>query len=220
MAISTYTDLKTAIQNWTRDTSTAFSSRFDDITLLTEKRMENGVVEPSPFPTPPFRPRILEQRATASLTSEYLALPVDYLEMIMLKVNTATTTDEYFLDTRTPIQFERTGGNAQAGDPKLFTIVSSELRFKLVPSSATVEMWYYKKIPSLVTNSTNDILTASPNVYLYGCLLEAYIFKGGNTENVMKYGALYAGALNSLNLAQRNSRAGGTLVMRSDGSTP
>ena len=211
MAINTYSTLKTRWQDWLRDTTTVLSDRFDDITAVLESRMNYGVEPPNPFPSPPLRARVLEQRATASASAEYLALPTDYLEMIYLKANGDPDT---FLDPMTPIQITRSARNDTTDDMKYFSVVADEIKFAPSPVAATtVEMLYYKKIPGLVANSTNDILTEAPSVYLYGGLLEIYIFKSA-LDRAAYFHGLYSGALTALNAAQKISRAGGTLVMR------
>lgn len=217
MALTTYTNLKSRWQEFTSDTTSTLSDQFDHFTVLLESRMNYGAEHPNPFPSPPLRPRLLEQRATATANDEYLALPTDYLEMIYLKIS---GDPDRFLDPLTPIQATRSGYNDESGKPSHFTVVGSELKFIPTPdASYTAEMLYYKKIPGLVTNSTNDILTEAPSVYLYGGLLEIYIFKGA-MDRAAYYHGLFSGALNSLNMAQKISRAGGTLVARPEGSTP
>ncbi len=217
MSISSYSDLKTEWQKWTSDTTTTLSDRFDNLTTILEARMHWGAEQPNPFPSPPLRARQMEQRATATANDEYLALPTDYLEMIYLKVNGSPDT---FLDPMTPIQATRSTSNDTDSDLKYFTVAAGELKFSPAPaSSVTVEMLYYKFIPGLVANLSNWLLTAAPNVYLYGGLLEIYLFKGAMDRAAYFHG-LYSGSLHSLDAAQKLSRAGGTLIQRPEGATP
>ena len=216
MAINTYALLKTEWQAWTSDSTSVLSDRFDNLTTILEARINWGTEPPNPFPSPALRAREMENRATATADDEYLALPTDYLELIYLKANGSPDT---YLDPMTPIQATRSQWNDTSGDLKFFTVVGDEIKFFPSPSaSTTVEMLYYQKIPSLVT-AANWLLTTAPNVYLFGGLLEIYLFKGA-MEKAAYFHGLYSGVLNSLNQAQKMSRAGGTLIMRPDGSTP
>lgn len=216
MAINTYALLKTEWQAWTSDSTSTLSNRFDNITTILEARLNWGTEPPNPFPSPALRAREMENRATATADDEYLALPTDYLEMIYLKANGSPDT---FLDPMTPIQATRSVKNDTTGDLKYFMVAGGEIKFFPAPSaSTTVEMLYYQKIPTLVT-AANWLLSTAPNVYLYGGLLEIYLFKGALDKAAYFHG-LFSGALNSLNAAQKLSRAGGTLVMRYEGTTP
>lgn len=217
MAISTYAELQTAVQNWLADTTTTISNRAPEFITLAEQRITWGMEAPYPFPTKPLRARQMEQRATATADDEYLALPSDYLSMISLKVR---TTPETRLEYITPVQMEESGSRGDSGSPAAFTIIGTELRFVPAPATSyTVEMSYYKSIPALASNSTNWLLTAAPHIYLAGALLEACIFLGDEVGGT-RYANMFSGAINSLHSAQQMGRSGGVLIMRSATGNP
>jgi hypothetical protein len=66
--------------------------------------------------------------------------------------------------------------------PRIFTIEGSTL--KVMPLSGTpLEFDYYQAIPSLVSASTNWLMTSHPDLYLFGSMCEAEAF-GVNDERM------------------------------------
>ena len=60
----------------------------------------------------------------------------------------------------------------------MYTIIADELQLGPIPGSVqTIEMLFYKKFDALTALApTNWMITNAPDVYLYGCLLEAEPF--------------------------------------------
>ena len=159
MAISTYTELKTAIANFlARDDLT---SVIPDFIQLAEATMS----------------RELETRATATLTSgdEYIALPTDLREVREVKLNTTPLT---VLTYYSPVALDSNFSSGGVGKPKGFSIIGDEMKMRPVPDdSYTAEIIYIGSITALSdSNATNNILTRSPDAYLYGSLAEAYAY--------------------------------------------
>jgi hypothetical protein len=102
------------------------------------------------------------------------------------------------------------------GFPQHFTIVGSTLT--VYPSSSgTVTISYYRKIPALA-NGGNWLLTAAPEIYLFGALVEASDFMR-DPEELQKYAARFQAAVKALmaaDVSARYSRA----VARVSGPTP
>lgn len=109
----------------------------------------------------------------ANVGTEYLALPTDWLETINIdRVDTVG----FPLDYRAPSALlDLTRKYSAPGRPRFYSIVGDRLRFIPAPDEEyPVRMEYYKQIPALsVSNTTNWLLTASPDVYLHGSLLYA-----------------------------------------------
>ncbi len=79
----------------------------------------------------------------------------------------------YFLPSAQMDDMRFSAQNA-TGQPRYFTVFGSEIELFPTPDSAyAIEMVYRKLIPALATNSTNWLLTSSPDAYLYGVLMEA-----------------------------------------------
>jgi hypothetical protein len=80
---------------------------------------------------------------------------------------------------------------------------------------AELEMVYYAKLPVITADaSTNKVLDAYPNLYLYGCMMEAAVFRMDQTDNqnYVQMWKDYAAELNGRQAAGRFS--GSPLDMR------
>jgi len=164
MAISTYTELKTAVANWLdRDDLT---DRIPEFIALAEARM-NRVL----------RLRMMEAKYTASTVGAQrnYALPTGYLQMRNFQLNTSPITTLSYVS---PEIFDRLWGGSTGGTPQFYTILANEIQLGPIPASVqTMEMLFYKKITALSsTNLTEQMLTDNPDIYLYGALLEAEPF--------------------------------------------
>lgn len=179
---------------------------------MVEARLNNG--DDGGFPTPPLRVRHMEERSTATITGEYLALPTDFLDIKSLRITSITP--PRILRPLTTGSFDIIKDGARTGaSPTHYEIVGGELRLNPIASSGTLEMIYYEKIPPLVSNDPNWLLTLSPNIYLYGVLLEAAIFTKEQTD-IGLYGPLFSGLVQGLNDSGRDSSLEAPLIARSD----
>ena len=164
MAISDYTELKTAVANWLdRDD---LADRIPEFIALAEARM-NRVL----------RLRMMESKYTASTIASQrnYALPASYIQMRNFQLNTSPLTSLSYVS---PEIYDRLWGGSQGGTPLFYTIIANELQLGPIPGSViTMEMLFYKKIGALsASNTTELMLTDNPDVYLYGALLEAEPF--------------------------------------------
>jgi len=164
MAISTYTELKTAIANFLARHD--LTSVIPDFIQLAEATMSREL-----------ETRSQEKRATATLTSgdEYIALPTDLREVREVKLNTTPLT---VLTYYSPVALDSNFSSGGVGKPKGFSIIGDEMKMRPVPDdSYTAEIIYIGSITALSdSNATNNILTRSPDAYLYGSLAEAYAY--------------------------------------------
>ena len=170
MAISNYTELKTAVANWLdRDDLT---DRIPEFIALAEARF-NRVL----------RLRSMEAKYTANTVAAQrnLALPASYIQMRNFQVNTSPLTTLSYV---TPEIYDRVWGGSTSGTPKFYTILANEVSFGPIPASVMeVEMLFYKKFDNLGTattsgypDSVNWLITNAPDIYLYGTMLEAEPF--------------------------------------------
>jgi hypothetical protein len=158
MSFSNYTELKTAVTNALHrsDLSTAVA---DFITLAEDKLNKR------------LRLRAMENRVTASVSSEYVALPTGFLAMRNFQLNTTPRTRlEYatpeWLDAKYP-------DSSYTGQPKFYAFVGGEIQLAPAPDGTyTAEMSFYEKF-DIATDSTNWLLTNAPRCYYYGALMEA-----------------------------------------------
>jgi len=170
MAISNYTELKTAVANWLdRDDLT---DRIPEFIALAEARF-NRVL----------RLRSMEVKYTADTVAgqRNLALPASYIQMRNFQVNTSPLTTLSYV---TPEIYDRVWGGSTSGTPKFYTILANEVSFGPIPATIMeVEMLFYKKFDNLASATTsgypdsiNWLLTNAPDIYLYGTMLEAEPF--------------------------------------------
>ena len=164
MAISNYTELKTAVANWLdRDDLT---DRIPEFIALAEARF-NRVL----------RLRSMETKQTASTVAAQrnYALPTNYIQMRNFQLNTSPLTTLSYV---TPEIYDRLWGGSTSGTPKFYTILADEVSLGPIPGSVmTVEMLFYKKFESLSSSvATNWLITNAPDIYLYGSMLEAEPF--------------------------------------------
>jgi hypothetical protein len=207
MALDTYSNLKAAIIRL--DGSDGISDIVDDAIDLAEAEMYGNAQAP-------IRHRSMETRSTAAVgPTRFLELPTDFLEMRGLRlVLSGGNTDVRF---RTPESLEVSGGS---GKPRQFA-VTSQLEFDRTPDSTyTIEMSFYAKLTALDdTNTSNDILTDGPSVYLYGALWAVNLFNA-EEEKASYYYNLFINAIKGLNKRFNKGRFGPAPVMGTEGSTP
>lgn len=106
--------------------------------------------------------------------SNVYTLPDDYLHAVRV-VEKASIRRE--LQAVTPSYADQAYPSRTAGLACDYTIVGSSLTaFPL--SSNTIELTYYQKIPTLISNDPNWLLTEAPQVYVRGIQLQALMFAG------------------------------------------
>jgi hypothetical protein len=164
MAVDTYNNLKLAIADFlARDDLT---SQIPDFITMAEARMSREL-----------ETRSQEKRVTASTVAgnEYLALPTDLREVREVKLNTTPLT---VLSYYSPSALDTKFSSGGQGKPLGYSIVGDEIKLRPVPDTTyTVEIIYIGTVEALsATNQTNNILSRSPDAYLYGALAEAYAF--------------------------------------------
>lgn len=201
MALSTYSELKTSVADWLNRSD--LTSAVPDFISLAEAQVERRL-----------RTRQMIVRATATIDSEYSAVPADFLEARTLKLNTNPVT---------PLQFETIDSldnlstqYLSAGKPRFFSIVGGQIRtVPISDSSYTAELVYYAKLSKLSdSNTTNWLLTASPDIYLYGALMQAAPYLKDDAR-IDTWSQMYLTALQDLQTADdRGSTSGGALIAR------
>lgn len=197
MAISNYSELKTAVANWLDRTD--LTNRIPEFIALAEARFNRDL-----------RIRAMETRSTATVTTRYTGLPGGYLQMRNVQLNTSPVTSLEYL---TPEMMDRLWAGSTTGVPVAYTIIGDELQLGPIPDSGyTLEMAYYKKFDALSdAATTNWVISNAPDVYLYGALLEAepYLKNDARVELWIK---AYARAVESLQDADDRDRHSGSAM--------
>lgn len=154
-----YTELKTEIAAWNHHSFDA--GKVDLFIDLFEARVNRNLRVPE-----------MEKRATATPTTEYVALPTDFLELRNIQINGSTVS---LVEYASPQKIDAMG--LTTGTARYYSLVGNE--FQLNPSAAnsTVEIAYYAKITPLSdANPTNFLIDSHPDYYLMGCIHEALIY--------------------------------------------
>lgn len=201
MAITTYSNLKSAITNHLdRDD---LDSHVDDFIDIAEARHKREI-----------RCRDMVTRAPMLVANRYVDLPAGYLEAMSLRLLTDPVT---VLDYLNLYEMSRRRLES-AGKPVWFT-VHSQLEFDRSPDQAySAEIVYYKEFTALsLSNISNALLTRAPDIYLYSALAASAPFLM-NDERVALWETLYKNAKDALNAMDRKTI--GPIFARVAGATP
>ena len=197
MAITTYSELQTAIQNWLFD-RTDLASVIPDFIALTEADMNTRI-----------RHWRMEKRSTAEIDTQYSAIPADMLEPIRFYLTTAPTGPIELVSQMEMLQLRESVADTSAR-PKYYAITAGEIEVVPTPSGTfNAELYYYASIPALSdSNTTNWVLTYFPNAYLYGALIHAapYIEEDARLQ---MWVSLYGEAINAINKESEDTKFGG-----------
>ena len=199
MALDTYANLKTEIANYLNRTD--LTSYLDTFIDLAEARHARDL-----------RVREMESVDTSITTvagTQSYDLPTGYLEM---RYVTWQSNPYTFLAYMTPPDFFRVYNAGEgSGSPSYYTIVGSKIYLGKQPDAANVlELGFFKRPTALSSsNTTNDILTYFPDLYLYASLAESEPFLM-NDERLPVWAGLYKEGINSANNSASQGRTSGS----------
>jgi len=165
VAITNYSELQAAIGNWLDHT--LFTARVPDFIALFEATANR-------------RLRVRQQEATAVLTPSAgaAALPADYLAWRRLTWTGLTRVELEYVH---PSYLQAAYPASPADVPRVFTIEGATLKIRPVDNAA-LELDYFQRIAALSDAApANWLLSAHPDLYLFGALVEAEMF-GVNDE--------------------------------------
>ena len=194
MAVNSYSALQASIADFLNRSD--LTSVIPDFITLAEAQFNRNI-----------RHRKMVERATATLDSEYSAVPGDWLESIRFQINTNPITVMEFVSPDQAAMLK--GANSASGKPIYYTQIGQQ--FQVIPapdsgSAYTGELTYYAKIPALtVSNTSNWLLVEAPDLYLYGSLLQAAPYLQDD-QRITVWGALYDRAVSDLKVSDERSR--------------
>ena len=161
MSITTYTELKTAVADHLRRSD--LTAVIPDLITLAESRLNRKL-----------RALFMEQTAalTASVGSRVVALPSRFLEAISLRLTIAGQEEQ--LTPKSSVEMDAIIGTVNAV-PNYYT-ANSQIEFDVPADSAyALTLRYYKRL-DIATDTTNELLTSDPDIYLYSSLLAATLY--------------------------------------------
>jgi hypothetical protein len=219
MALDNLAGLRAAALAWIERTGDpAADTIVNDCVALCESRVNK---------TPDFRLAEMETEAVLALVNERAALPPDFLAMKRVVSNTSPTR---LLSYAEPGWYSQAYPNSGTDESSGFYTITGVYASPPSPagpqppqqtlysrSPATLSVIYYAKVPTLAVVDPNWLLIKSPDVYLYGTIME--LLNALEGEGVEKYAGLFGGALESLIQSQTYSR-GGVLTQRASMPAP
>jgi hypothetical protein len=199
----TYAQLKTAIQEYTENTETAFVSNLDDFIRSAEDRVFY-LVDLEYF----------RKNATSAMTQTdpFLSLPTDFLASFSLSL-TNSGSKEFLLQKDVNFIQEYNPNSATTGTPKYYARFDVDnLILAPTPDSNYVCEFHYFYRPASLTagadSGTTWLSTNAPNALLYGSLYEAYVYMKGEPDMLQLYDKQFSEALSRLkDLAEARENA-------------
>lgn len=196
MTITTYSTLKSAVADWlNREDLTSVIPSFIALAEADINRI--------------LRDYRMEKRSTALVDTQYSALPADWMETIRIQISGDPSRIE--LASNAALADMRYSRSDRAGKPTHYAHTAGGLELFPTPDDEyTIEIVYYGRVPVLSdVATTNWLLTAAPDVYLYGALTQSAPYLKDD-QRAAVWGALYQNAITSLNSASEQSRHSGT----------
>lgn len=197
MAITTYTELKTAIADFlNRDDLAATIPTFIS---LAEANMQREI-----------RHWRQEKRSTAELDTQYSAIPADFLEAIRFYVTSGDTKPLELISQAELLDRKRKSLNT-SGSPAYYALTAGELEVYPVPDGTyDVELYYFARVPALSDSApTNWLLTYFPDVLLYGALVHSAPYLQDDSR-ITVWAALYQQAIDAINTSSEKAKFGGS----------
>lgn len=197
MAISTYAELQTAVDNWLARTDLA--GRSPEFIALAEARMSRELETQSQ-----------EKRVVTTMTADdaYVTLPTDARQIRSVRLNTnPITVLQYQSLAAADENFPGTG----TGKPKYYSVIGGELYFRPTPDSGyQAEIAYVGSVPALSdTNTTNTVLSRHPDLYLHGTLAEAFGYLM-DEQRQAQHDALFTRTIAAINADEDRVKYGGS----------
>ena len=198
MAIGTFAELKVAAANWLDRSD--LTDRIPEFITLAEARF-NRILRIRDMET------VSTAISTTAGTREY-SLPTGFVQMKEFHLSTDPITPLSYI---TPEMMSRMWAGSSKAKPQVFTIIADNVRLGPNPDAVyTTSMLYYKKFTALsASNTTSDMLTNNPDVYLYGTLLEAEPFIM-NDERVALWATAFKQAIDDIQFQDNKDRHSGS----------
>lgn len=208
MALSTYSELVTALGVWMKGSPLAGQEEVlvalatDEINARLADALNSGA-----------RIRPMLERDIITIDAEYESMPDADSGMILpLAMEVTSLDDAWQIDYIAPehmvaMKYGEEDARSEvsaliSGDPpRYYTIVGSQFRFFPEPQSGdsfTADFSRYVKVPDINdNNTTNWVLTNHRNAYLYGAVAQAEML-GWNDPRMVNVATLFANAVDGI----------------------
>ena len=199
-----YTELVTAIQDYTQNEETSFVSNMPNFVRQAEERLNRSIMVPE-----------LRKNVIAATTNGnwYLARPEDFLSVFSLAVVDSSGDYSFLLDKDVNFIREAYPASSTSGLPQYYAQFDGDYggesgNFILGPTpdaDYAVELHYYYDPPSIVSTGTSWYGDNAESALLYGSLIEAYTYMKGEADLIQQYTSRYSEALGQLTGVQIRS---------------
>lgn len=188
-----YTELKTAVENFTENTFSA--TDFATMTKLAEQKIYNSVQ------LPPLRKNVT---GTLTASNKYLQAPLDFLSVFSLAVILSNGSYEYLLNKDVNFIRQAFPNPSSTGTPRYYAIFGpqsnddNELVFIVGPTpsaSLNVELHYYYYPESIVTANTTWLGDNFDSALFNAVMVEAARYMKEEAEIVKNYEEQFAQSL-------------------------
>jgi hypothetical protein len=199
MALANYSDLKASLLVHSKSEGDPdVVNALDDFIKLTEEYMFLNADDPLRI-----RSMLTTTTSATSTSDRFQTLPTGYLAPRRYDI---TISNE-----RIQLQYETPDFmtiRSSAGTPSAYTI-TNQIEFDATSDVAyTTNFLHYAKLTGLSSsNTTNDVITNHPSIYLYGGLFQIYTYLE-DVENIAKYQGLAQAAITGANRTDRNGNLG------------
>lgn len=216
VTFNTYSGLVSAVPAWMARTGDAvLAAQFDNYLANCERRIYYGYATDdmsNPLRSDPLRIPEMQTVDTAFTpgVSGTVAQPTNFVELISVYKNTGTAAPMQIVAERIIDGY----AGLTTGAVQLIAVSGMNFRFWDFPAATdTFTLRSYQKLTTPSASASNLILTNYPDVYLYGCLIEASIMTQDPTS-AGYYLGLYNSSVAGLNARTQRITASANPVMR------
>ena len=161
MAITTYAELQATIATWLERS---------DLTLV----IPDFITLFEAYANRTLRTRQMEDQATLTTSTGTAALPSDYLYWRSVSWEGDPTRELVYTY---PVSMRNRFPSNELDVSSLFTVEGNNLVVRPIDDTTNITFRYFKKIPFLSNgNTSNWLLAAHPDAYLFGSLVEAHAY--------------------------------------------
>ncbi len=195
MAITDYLSLKKEVSDWVHMNG-ELDDKFDTFLQLCEVEIYSN-------PDEPLNMVSLDMVHTATLdtTSRFTPLPTGVSSQAKLTISIDDYNREVAFQTVGNIETQ----DAVSGIPCFFTVSNNQIEFDKKPDQAyDIKINYLSTDdPLTADNTTNVIIAKYPNIYLYGCLSQAFSYSQED-QQAAKYSQYFMQAIKYANKRERD----------------
>ena len=161
----TYTGLKASVADFVNRAD--LTSAIPDFITLAEAQMNRRLLADGPI-------RQMMASAAITISAEFVNVPSDFLAVRAIYPGTTTSVPPLTFAEPEKIVELKVTQPSQDGDISIFSIVGGQYQFwPYNGDTYTGTQIYWQAIPPLASNATNWLLTAHPDAYLYGALMQS-----------------------------------------------